>query len=90
MRKLLLILSVLLPLSSIIAQTAGENIDVTHYEVQIWDFDFANRTLQGETFVSFTTTASTATLVLELKSLPSPTWLATITTWKVLARRATS
>ena len=69
MRKLLLILCVLLPLSSIIAQTAGENIDVTHYEVQIWDFDFANRTLQGETFVSFTTTASTATLVLELKSL---------------------
>ena len=60
---------VLFSLSSLIAQTAGENIDVTHYEIHVWDFDFANCTLQGETFIDFTTTASINAVVLELKSL---------------------
>ncbi len=59
----------LLPFASAKAQTPGENIDVTHYEIHVWDFDFANRTLQGETFIDFTTSASTSTIVLELKTL---------------------
>ena len=51
------------------AQIAGENLDVTHYEIRLWDFDFTGRTLQGEAFIDFTTTAPTSTFVLELKSL---------------------
>ena len=66
---LILALSLFFGMSSIIAQTPGENIDVTHYEIHVGDFDFTNRTLQGETFIDFTVTASTSTIVLELKSL---------------------
>ena len=51
------------------AQTSGESIDVSHYEIHVWGFDFANHTLQGETFVNFTTTAEISSVVLELKSL---------------------
>ena len=51
------------------AQTPGENIDVTHYEINLWDIDFTNHTLQGETFINFIATAPTNTLVLELKTL---------------------
>ena len=63
--------------SSLIAQTAGENIDVTHYEIHIGDFDFTNRTLQGETFVDFTASASVQQVVLELKYLAVSTVTAT-------------
>ena len=71
MKKYFLILafSLFFGLSSLIAQTVGQNIDVTHYEIHLWDFDFANRTLQGETFIDFTATGNTNTIVLELKSL---------------------
>ena len=71
MKRLLLILllGLLLPLSSLVAQTAGDNIDVAHYEIHIWGLDFTNHTLQGETFIGFTATAPTNTVVLELKSL---------------------
>ena len=70
MKKLFLLLSLALMMVPFAkAQTAGENIDVAHYEIHIWDFDFANRTLQGETFINFTATASTSTIVLELKTL---------------------
>ena len=62
-----LLLLALVPFAK--AQTPGENIDVTHYEIRLWDFDFANRTLQGEAFINFTTTACTSTIVLELKTL---------------------
>ena len=68
MKKLFFILSILLPFA-LKAQTAGENIDVTHYEIHIGDFDFSNRTLQGETFVDFTATASVQQVILELKYL---------------------
>ena len=51
------------------AQTLGDNIDVTHYEIHVWDFDFANHTMQGETFIEFTAAGNTNTVVLELKSL---------------------
>ena len=68
MKKLFFILSILLPFA-LKAQTAGENIDVTHYEIHIGDFDFSNRTLQGESFVDFTATASVQQIILELKYL---------------------
>lgn len=56
-------------LGNFYAQNAGENFDVTHYEINLWQFDFDQHTLQGETFITFKTTASTDTFVLELKSL---------------------
>ena len=68
MKKLFLILSFLLPFA-LNAQTSGDNIDVTHYEIHVWDFDFANHTLQGETFIDFTATGNTNTIVLALKYL---------------------
>ena len=51
------------------AQTPGENFDVTHYEIHLWDFDFTSHALQGEAFVDLTVTAPTNTFVLELKTL---------------------
>ena len=69
MRRLFLTLALLLAFVAAQAQIAGENIDVTHYEINLWGVDFTNRTLQGEAFIDFTTTASLSTLVLELKTL---------------------
>ena len=69
MKKLSFLLTFLLVMNFAQAQTAGEGIDVSHYEIHVWDFDFANRTLQGETFIDFTTTANINAVVLELKSL---------------------
>jgi aminopeptidase N len=69
MKRLLLSLLLLTLVPFAKAQTSGEGFDVNHYEIQLWDFDFANRTLQGEAFVSFTTTAEVQQMVLELKSL---------------------
>ena len=71
MKKTFLFLTLLitLPFVSAKAQTAGENIDVNHYEIHIGDFDFTNRTLQGETFVEFTATDRVSAIVLELKTL---------------------
>lgn len=51
------------------AQTSGENFDVAHYEIHLGDFDFTNRTIQGEAFVDVAVTTSTNTFVLELKRL---------------------
>lgn len=59
------------------AQTAGENINVTHYEIHINELDFTNRTLQGETFVTFTATAEVQQVVLELMSLEATSVTAT-------------
>ena len=71
MKKFSLILAfgLLFGMSSLIAQTAGEGIDVTHYGIHINELNFADHTLQGETFIDFTALASTSTIVLELKSL---------------------
>lgn len=71
MKRLSLFLALLLtlPMVALKAQTAGENIDVTHYAINLWGIDFTNQTLQGEAFIDFSTTASTSTIVLELKSL---------------------
>ena len=51
------------------AQTPGENFDVTHYEISLWNFDFTAHTLQGRAKVRLTATEPTNTFVLELKSL---------------------
>ena len=67
--SLILAFSLIFGWSSLFAQTPGENIDVTHYEIHIWDFDFVNHTLQGETFIDFTASGTTNSIVLELKSL---------------------
>ena len=71
MKRLSILLTFFLSLSfaSAMAQTAGENINVNHYEIHLSDFDFTNRTLQGETFVEFTATDRVSSIVLELKSL---------------------
>lgn len=69
MKKLIFLLALLLILPFVKAQTAGENIDVTHYEIHLSDFDFTSHTLMGYAYVTVTTTAPTDTFVLELKSL---------------------
>ena len=68
MKKLFLFLSLLLPFL-LNAQIPGEGIDVTHYGIHLNELNFANRTLQGETFVDFTATANVQQIVLELKTL---------------------
>ena len=51
------------------AQIPGEKFNVTHYDINLWDIDFTNHTLQGEAFIDVTVTAPTDTFVLELKTL---------------------
>ena len=67
----------LLPYMALRAQTAGENIDVTHYAIHVNALDFINRTLQGEVFVDLTATAQVQQIVLELKSLDATSVTAT-------------
>ena len=69
MKRLFLSLALLLAFASIQAQTPGVGIDVTHYGIQLNELNFANHSLQGETFVDFTATANVQQVVLELKSL---------------------
>ena len=64
-----LLFALIATLSGLMAQTPGENFDVTHYEINLWDFDFTAKTLQGEAFIDVTVTAPTNTFVLELKKL---------------------
>ena len=70
MRKtILFVLLALLGIGLAPAQTPGEGFDATHYEIRLWDFNLSQHTLQGETFIDFTTTAPLSTMVLELKTL---------------------
>ena len=64
-----MIIGIIALLGNLHAQNAGEHFDVTHYEIHLWDFDFTNHTLQGETFIDVTVTSPTDTFVLEMKSL---------------------
>ena len=64
MKRLLSFLVLLLTFVNIQAQTVGENIDVTHYEIHLWGFDFTNRTLQGEAFVDFIAFCSPEAIIL--------------------------
>ena len=68
-KRFILIIGMIALLGNGWAQTAGENFDVTHYEIRLWDFNFSSHTLQGEAFIDITVTAPTDTFVLELKSL---------------------
>ena len=69
MKRILIIIGIIALLGNINAQTPGEHIDVTHYEIHLSNFNFTDRTLQGETYVTLNATANTNTVVLELKSL---------------------
>ncbi len=69
MKKLFIILIILPFFSTVNAQTPGEGINVTHYEIHLNELNFNERTLQGETFVEFTATADVQQIVLELKAL---------------------
>ena len=51
------------------AQTPGENINVTHYEIHLNNFDFTNHTLQAQTVVTLTALNAVNSFELELKSL---------------------
>ena len=76
-KALFLILGWLFPMAVLQAQTAGEGIDVTHYAIHVNELDFVNRTLQGETFVTFTATDEVQQVVLELMSLEASSVTAT-------------
>ena len=68
MKKLL---SVILIFTTLLAyaQTPGENINVTHYEIHLNNFDFTNHTLQAQTVVTLTALNAVNSFELELKSL---------------------
>ena len=51
------------------AQTPGESIDVTHYDIHLNEIDFTNRTLQAQTTVTLTALDATSSIILELKRL---------------------
>ena len=70
-KKVLLFIGilVLMGFGKVYAQASGEHIDVNHYEIRLWDFDFNNQTLQGETFIDFQVTERTDVITLELKTL---------------------
>lgn len=51
------------------AQTPGENINVTHYEIHLNNFDFTNHTVQAQTVVTLTALNAVNSFELELKSL---------------------
>ena len=68
MKKILTLLLVLTALFAN-AQTPGENIDVTNYEIHLNNIDFNNHTLQAQTIVTLTAINPTSTIALELKTL---------------------
>ena len=68
MRKLLTLILVFTAFFAY-AQTPGENINVTHYEIHLNGIDFTNHTLQAQTTVTLTPISATNTIDLELKSL---------------------
>ncbi len=68
MKKLLTIILIFTALFAN-AQTPGENIDVTNYEIHLNNIDFTNHTLQAQTTVTLTAINATSTIELELKTL---------------------
>ena len=68
MKKLLTILFVF-TLFFANAQTPGENINVTHYDIHINEINFTNHTLQAQTIVTLTAVNPTNTIALDLKTL---------------------
>lgn len=68
MKKLLSIILIFTTLFAY-AQTPGENINVTHYEIHLNNFDFTNHTVQAQTVVTLTALNAVNSFELELKSL---------------------
>lgn len=68
MKKILIIVLIFTTLLAY-AQTPGENINVTHYEIHLNNFDFTNHTLQAQTVVTLTALNAVNSFELELKSL---------------------
>ncbi len=50
-------------------QLQAQNIDAKHYEIHLNHFDFTEKTIEAETFVTFEVTKPTQSVALELKSL---------------------
>lgn len=50
-------------------QLQAQNIDAKHYEIHLNHFDFSEKTIEAETFVTFEVLEQTQSVVLELKSL---------------------
>ena len=50
-------------------QLQAQNIDAKHYEIHLNHFDFTEKTIEAETFVTFEVLEQTQSVVLELKSL---------------------
>ena len=50
-------------------QLLAQNIDAKHYEIHLNHFDFGEKTIEAETFVTFEVTEQTQSVSLELKSL---------------------
>lgn len=50
-------------------QIQAQNIDAKHYEIHLNHFDFTEKTIEAETFVTFEVTEPTQSVSLELKSL---------------------
>ena len=70
MKRIITLLLLLIAfMGNTIAQTPGENFDVIHYEIHLGNFNYTDHTLQGEALVTLNATASTNTIVLELKTL---------------------
>ena len=68
MKKILAIILIFTTLFAY-AQTPGENIDMTHYEIHLNNIDFTNHTLEAVTVVTLTTTNAVSSFDLELKRL---------------------
>ena len=68
--KRLFTLFLVLIASSCFAQTKiGENIDVSHYEIRINEFNFTAHTIDAVTTVTLTAKSTLSSFALELKSL---------------------
>lgn len=68
-RILTLIVAIFALMGYNIAQTSGENFDVTHYEIHLNNIDFTNRTLDAVTAITLTANENITSFALELKSL---------------------
>ena len=69
MKKLLTLILIFTALFATAKNRIGENIDVTHYEINLTNLNFSNHTIEAMTIVTLTTTSTTNTIELELKSL---------------------
>lgn len=69
MNKILTIILIFIAFLANAKTKIGENIDVTHYEIHIYEIDFTNHTLQAQTIVTLTTLSATNAIELELKTL---------------------